>query len=100
MLEIIILIFLTRHIGELAVRKGLPPTRWKWITVGYWFLFEFMGAIIGILAFGNENFLGLMLFSVACAFGGYLLVKYRLEKLPDNNMDDDINRIGSDQLRP
>lgn len=100
MLEIIFLIFLTRSIGVLATRKGLPPTKWKWITVGYWFLFEFFGAIFGVLSFGQENVLGLMLFSVACAFGGYLLVKYKLEKLPDNNMDDDINRIGSNQLRP
>jgi len=100
MLEIIILIFLTRNIGNLAIQKGLPPTKWKWITVGYWFLFEFMGAFVGIMAFGQDNFFGLMLFSVACAFGGFLLVKYRLEKLPDNNMDDEITRIGSDHLRP
>ncbi len=100
MLEIICLIYLTRKIGELAVRKGLPPTKWKWITVGLWFLFEFIGAIIGIILFGTDNFFGLSLFMVACAFGGYLLVRYILEKKPDDTIDDEINRIGVDSLRP
>jgi len=106
MLEIIILYFLTRNIGHLAERKGLPPKRWKWITVGNWILFEFSGMIIGILLFSKggtipkDNLFGLVLFALACAFGGYLRVKYILEKKPDKNLDDDINRIGSNQLQP
>lgn len=99
MLEIILLIFLTKNIGALAERKGLPARKWKWITVGAWLGFEFIGVIIGILMFGQDNLAGLMLFAIVCAFGGYLAVKYNLDKRPDNKMDnkmnEDIDSIGS-----
>ena len=97
MLEIIALIFLCKHIGTIATRKGLSTGQWKLFTVLAWIGFEFAGVIIGIMLFGfNKNELfGLMAFAIACAFGGYLLVKTILEKKPDQLDDDDINKIGS-----
>lgn len=92
MLEIILLIFLTRGIGFTAERKGLNPSKWKWITVGAWIGFEFLGVFVGMLLFGQGNLIGLMLFGIASAFGGYLVVKYNLDKKPD--AEDDIDRIG------
>ncbi|RYD74797.1 MAG: hypothetical protein EOP53_17605 [Sphingobacteriales bacterium] len=97
MLEIIALIFLTKNIGEKATRKGLPPGRWKLYTVLAWFGAEVLGFILGAMLFGNENLIGLMLFAMVCAVGGYLLIKYNIDKYPDNpdSLDDDINRIGN-----
>ena len=100
MLEIILLIFLTKSIGILAVKKGLPPGRWKFITVMAWIGFELIGMMIGIVVLGNGNLIGLMMFGLVAAFGGYLTVRYTLENKPDEKIDDDINRIGIDQLKP
>ena len=94
MLEIILLIFLTKNIGVLAERKGLSPAKWKWITVGAWVVFELIGLFLGIIMFGQDNLVGLMLFGIVCAFGGYLAVKYNLDKRPDNMINDDIDSIG------
>ena len=96
MIEIIVLIFLCRKIGNKAIQKGLKPGQWKLITVLTWIGFEFTGAIIGVLLFGfNKNeLLGLMAFAVACAFGGYLLVNNVLDKKPDQVNDDDITNMG------
>ena len=94
MLEIIALIFLTKKVGETATRKGLPPGRWKLYTVLTWFAFEVAGFIVGALLFGSGNIIGLALFGMACAVGGYLVIKARLDSMPDG-IDDDIDRIGS-----
>jgi uncharacterized membrane protein YfcA len=85
MLEILLLFFLTRNIGELALRKGLPPVRWKIYTILAWILFEVIGTLLGILLFGFDpsDFFGLMMFAVAVAFGGYLFVRRILESKPD-----------------
>ncbi|MFT3979325.1 MAG: hypothetical protein QM687_02570 [Ferruginibacter sp.] len=93
MLEIIALIFLTRKVGDIAGRKGLPPGRWKLYTVLAWFGCEIVGFFLGTMLFGQNNLIALMLFALFCAFGGYLLVKYNLDKHPDT-MEDDINNIG------
>jgi Na+/H+-dicarboxylate symporter len=85
MLEIILLVFLTRKIGELALRKGLSPFRWKLYTILAWIAFEGMGTLLGIMWFGfNPNdLLGLMMFAIAVAFGGYLFVRRILESKTD-----------------
>jgi hypothetical protein len=85
MLEIFILIFLCKKIGEIAVLKGENPTRWKWYTVLSWISFEIMGSIVGIMLFGIDmnNLIGLMAFALISAFGGYLLIRKKLESKPD-----------------
>lgn len=87
MIEIIALIFLTRQIGQMAERRGLKPGKWKWKTVGYWILFEFIGVYLGISFFGinKDSLVGLMLFAASCAFGGYLLVRKQLERIPESD---------------
>ena len=86
MLEIILLLFITRHIGQMAVRRGLAPRIWKFKLIAYWFLFEILGFFLGItmFKFTIENIGGLMLLCITCAFGGYLLVRNQLEKTPEN----------------
>ena len=48
MLEIIALVFLTRHIGTLAYQKGLKPGRWKLYLVLAWFVTEIIGFFTGV----------------------------------------------------
>ncbi len=93
MLEIIALVFLSRQIGTLAYRKGLKPGRWKLYLVLAWFFTEIIGFFTGVAMFGTHNLLGLMLFSLICAVGGYLFIRARLLKMPDS-MDDEIEKIG------
>jgi len=96
MLEIILLIFMAIHIGRLARRKGQEPNPWRWKTVGLWLLFEFTGIFFGIALFGTKNLVGLSLFGTACGFGGYLIIRRILEKLPDEyqeNNDPDSNDL-------
>ncbi|MEO5944340.1 MAG: hypothetical protein ABIP30_05795 [Ferruginibacter sp.] len=101
MFEIIALVVLTRQIGNLAIRKGLKPGQWKLFLILAWFLAEIIGFYIGITLFGfrKDNLIPLMLLGLVSAFGGYLFIRATLLKKPDL-MDDDINRIGSDDLRP
>ena len=81
MIEIIALIFLTRKIGALATLKGQAPRRWKLHTVLAWIGFEIFGVTVGLLISHNTNLA--LLLGIGCAFGGYLLMKYQLEKVPD-----------------
>jgi len=94
MLEIFALIFLTRKIGALAIRKGLKPRSWKAYTIIAWIAAEFLGIMMGQAFFGNDNLLGLFLFALVCAFGSYLLIDYVLQQKPDVH-DDDIKNIGT-----
>lgn len=99
MLEIIALIFLCKKNGNLATQKGLKTSAWKWYTVLAWIVSEMTGVMLGIGIFGQENIIGIMLLGLVSAFGGYLLVKFALEKKPDA-FDKEINRVGADDLHP
>lgn len=83
MIEIIVLFFLGRQIGRMAKHKGLSPNRWILYLVLAWVAAEFAGIILGGVLFGTVNLVGLLLFAIACAFGGYLFVRKRLEEMPD-----------------
>jgi hypothetical protein len=94
MIEIILIIFLAQKIGSLAESKGLKGGSWKWRLVGFWLAAEFVGAFVGIIIFGTDNFLSVELVAVAFAVSSYFILKRHLEKMPDS-LDDDINNIGS-----
>jgi hypothetical protein len=100
MLEVIALIFIAKEIKKLALQKGLKPGVWKAYAFICWFVFEIMGFILGMLLFGNGNLWGLIFFALICAFGGFLLIRFLLMQKPDILQEDDINRIGIDDLRP
>lgn len=100
MLEIIALIFLCKKNGALAARKGLKSGTWKAYTVLAWIIAEVFGLIIGMQLFGQTNIIGVMGIGIFGAFGGYLVVKYILENKPDETMEEEINQIGVDDLRP
>ena len=99
MLDIIALYFLCKTNGNLAIRKGLKKRQWQIYTILAWIGAEFLGLLLAVNIFGNGNLWGLMSVGIFSAFGGYLVIKYLLEKMPDA-IDDDINNIGVDDLRP
>ncbi len=93
MLEIIALIFLTRKIGRLAETKGLKPGTWKLYTVLAWIAGEFVGAVLGVLIFGPENIVSIILLAIAGAVTGYFIIRASLSKRPD--VFDEIDQIGN-----
>ena len=99
MVEIIALYFLCKRNGILAAQKGLNPRTWKWYTVLAWLLTEIIGVIIGITLYGEDNLMGVLSLGIISAFGGYLIIKFVLDKKPDI-FEEDINGIGVDELQP
>jgi hypothetical protein len=93
MIEIIVLYFLCKNIGQLAVSKGLKPMAWKIYTILAWIAGELLGVVFGSVMFGvnievykyTNELGGLMLFALVCAFGGYLLVRRILEIRPNRH---------------
>ena len=94
MLEIIALIFLTKDIGKIAARKGLKPINWKIYTIIAWILSEFIGLVVGLMMFGADNLISVILVGITFAITSFYLIKAQLNKLPDETSDDDINNIG------
>jgi len=93
MTELIILFFLCRKIGNIAREKNMRPISWQLLTIFSFFLFEGLSFNIAIGWMGyseiktmNEMISiitknpGIMLFSLFCGFGGYLLIRFILEK--------------------
>ncbi len=100
MLEIIALIYITKGIGRLAIVKGLKAGTWKIYTVLSWFITEFIGIGVGLFLLNSRDPIALQLLGLIFAVGGFLIVRSILQKKPDQTADDDINRIGVDDLHP
>lgn len=107
MVEIIALLFLCKKNGQLALQKGLPVGCWKVYTVLYWLLAELLGVLLGVALFGIPpqpftpgDLMGLSSIGLVSAFGGYLLVRARLENMPDMDIPDDIDKVDINDLRP
>ncbi len=95
MIEIVVLYFLTKEIGNLAVRKGLKSGLWKFYMVAGWILMEIFGAFVGVVIFGPGNFISILLVAIAFAVTSYFYLKANLNKRPDTDFDDDIHNIGN-----
>lgn len=93
MLDFIILFFVCRKIGKIAKEKGIGPIKWQLLTIFSWIVFEGIGFNIALGWLGYEKINsvvelmsilrynpGVVLFSLFCAFGGYLLVRFFLER--------------------
>ena len=94
MLDLIVLFFLTKEIGRIADRKGLKTLTWKIYNVVGWLGAELVGVMIGVLIFGLNNIVSVQLIAFAFAITSYFIINAQLNKLPDRDIDDDINRIG------
>ncbi len=93
MLEIIVLIFLTKRIGEIAVQKGLPAGWWKFYAVLGWVGGEIIGVVLGIMLFDTDSIFPAFLIGIGGAITGYHIVKTILQKKPDE-LGSDIDEIG------
>jgi hypothetical protein len=82
MLEIIALIFISRHIAEIAADKGYSYGLYRFLTFLFWIGFEFFGAIAGVILFGDED-AGIYLFALVSAGLGYLILYLVVSNLPD-----------------
>ena len=83
MLEIIALILLSRQMGKMATRKGQKPGMWKLFTVLAWIVGEFVGIMIAIVGFHNEDYISMLPLALGGAVGGYLIVRAILSNMPD-----------------
>jgi len=95
MIEIIVLIFLTKEIGNLAARKGLKSGLWKFYMVAGWIVMELVGAFVGVMIFGPGNVISILLIAIAFAITSYFYLKANLNKRPDADLNDDIYKIGN-----
>ncbi|RYY65937.1 MAG: hypothetical protein EOO13_16490 [Chitinophagaceae bacterium] len=95
MLDIIILVFLVIQVGNKARRKGLNVLKWRVLLVVAWITAEFLGLLLGVMLLGYDqaNLPSLLLIGIVSAFGGYLLIKYNLDKYPDDP-GNDVDNIG------
>ncbi len=94
MLEIIALIFLTKEIGKISTKKGLKPITWKIYTIIAWLVSEILGIVVGVMIFGVDNVVSIILVGITFAITSFFIIKAQLSKLPDQTFDDDINNVG------
>lgn len=80
--SIIVIFFLTRSIAQLAEQKGEEKRKWKIIVILAWLTGDILGELI-ILAFFGLKLIPILIFGLGFGFIGYLLVKQRLDALPD-----------------
>ena len=97
MLEIILVVFLAKKLGALAVKKGEPKGRWQTFFVLSWIGLEVLGMGIGMVL--SNNYVLAMLLGLAAAGGSYLLFKYKLDQMPDKlEMDNWVDNIGQNEM--
>ena len=100
LLDIIALIFITRYVGKLAIQKGLKPGSWKAYTIFSWFGIQIIGLIAGILLLNSRDIIGLQLLGWICSVGSLLVIRYILLNKPNITPDEEVNRVGVDDLKP
>jgi hypothetical protein len=87
-MDIILLIIACFWISRRAKENGLNPTNWVLRLIGVYVVFEITGVLIsfsitGVDASGGYSQLQKVmaaLFGFVCAVGGFLLIKYNLDK--------------------
>jgi len=91
MIEIILLVFLSKKIANMASEKGYSGGLYRFLTFLIWFVFEIIGGVIGILVFGE----GLPVYVVAIigAILGYALIYYIADNLESKTSSSDSNVI-------
>jgi len=96
MLDIILVwLLFGRSVGSLASRKGQKPTLWKLYLVLAWFGLEVVGLFIGMVI--SKNLILAALLGLASGFGGFLMIRYRLEQFPDIPEENWMDRLGKQQ---
>lgn len=100
MLDIILLVLAAIHIGNIALRKGLKPGKWRLYTVLAWLGAEFAGILLGLFFFGIENILSIILLALGMAAGTYFAIKARLDNMTVVIAEEKPNRVSVSDLYP
>lgn len=90
-MDIIFLIIAGVYVNGKAKQKGLNNTLWVVMMVLICIFFELAGFIISFAINGGQIILSLV-FGFVSLIGGFLLVKSRLDKVPDQRSDN--NNMG------
>lgn len=85
MLEIILLINVSKKISEIAFDKGYSSGLYKFYTVLFWFGFEIIGGVIALLIFDNQG-VAYIIALLSAALGIFILYKIT-QSLPDKNIE-------------
>ena len=98
-MDIILLIIACNYIRNKVKAKGYDPRPYVWRLAGLWLLFELLGALTSLMISGN--ILVAAGFGLFCGFGGFLIIKSKVDKLPSkhDNWLDTIGQ-GNNQLPP
>ena len=103
MIEIILIVYFSMQIGRMATLKGEPKWKWGLRMAGAWMALELLGLYLFVNIFSITDPTQLtspigtlmLIFGPICGFGGYLLVRRALERLPNKpDLNDKINQIG------
>ena len=84
------------YISKQLKVKGYIPKPWIWKLVGAWVGFELVGGLISLLI--THNLIKAGFFGFMCGLGGFLLIKYYVDKLPDTKKEDWHNKLGNNDV--
>jgi len=85
MIEIVVLYFLIRNLGELAAQKGLPPLKWKINGIFAWVGGEFLGFFVILELTKTQDLILSMLFAIGTGYLFFLLLRRYLQSMPDSD---------------
>jgi len=71
MIEILVLLLLTKELGKIAEKKGYKPKKYKGLTIALWFSSEVVFAVVGILL--TEVILAIYFFALVGAVIGAII---------------------------
>lgn len=96
MLEIFLVIYLSRRIKNTLAPKGYRAGIWQFWTFMVWYGLEFIGAFVSMYL-GSETIIALIS-GVLCAVGGSIALQKYAQSLPDisSNADQWIDNIGKE----
>jgi hypothetical protein len=92
-MDVILLIIACFWISKRAKENGLNPTNWVLRLIGVYIVFEITGVLISFSITGG-NLIMAGLFGFVCAVGGFLLIKYNLDKKIAEQSRENDNRGG------
>lgn len=93
MLEIFALIAVAKKIRKIVEEKGLKATKYIIFLILLWIVFEFIGAIIGILIFGEESLINYLCALIGAAVGAYIAY-FIAEKAQGQEFDKKVDSFG------
>jgi len=85
MIEIVVLYFLVRKLGELAVQKGQSPFKWKINGIFAWVGGEFLGFFVILELTKTKDLILSMLFAIGTGYLFFLLLRQYLQSMPDSD---------------